>query len=235
MNDNPIDKMRKYIDSKRDKAYVALRQCSVGVDSLKKNILDGLRSEDPVADFTTVCYGAWSDDVTGPYRELVRNVSENLGRDVLIVKCSVDGPNDFKMSTMCGIAPSPVSYTKKWNLQLGVVNGNVSFNNYDQSIMIPTKKHLTMSGDEFALDGNPDYIDSSDSVTSMNFMNKSWKIFDGPIIENVVELNLFQSLPVSTECRKTSRILFGDYVDYFFSCRRDGDILHLRGLELLSS
>jgi hypothetical protein len=238
MNDNPIDKMRRYITTKSQKAYASLEQCNTGIENLKKDILSWLRSDDPIADFTTVCYGAWSDDVTGPYRELVRNVSENLGREFLVVRCSVDD-HGFKMSTMCGVAPSPTSYIKNWSLELGVVDGNMSFDNYNRSIMIPTKDYLITCGDEFALDGDPDSIYSSDSIM---LADKSWILNRGPFIEKIEELdhlctnrNLPPNIFASNENKRTSRILFGDYVSDFFSQKRDGNVLYPKGLELLSS
>lgn len=230
-----IEDMREIIDLGRKGANETLRRCDESVEYLKDMILKGKLSDNPMKDFTAVCYGAWDDDVTGPYRELERSVGENQGADVLVVVGRSRKREGFFRASS-GFMPEPSFYDRNWSLMWGVVSGVLDFDMEERRVVIPVDGYLSMES-RGTLTPHPGSLDD------MAFGEEEWEKREGFISRKVADIphQISKKGPLFDAWVGDIfgggvylGIMFGDSVREFFSGKEGGREAYDGGKRMLS-
>ncbi|MDD5191896.1 MAG: hypothetical protein PHH54_00490 [Candidatus Nanoarchaeia archaeon] len=211
------DKEREEIEKIHSEIGKLNDSYSQKLGNLKEAIRSGnASSKDKIIDFVTAYFGMWDSKTTSPYRELEKQINENIGGEVLVIKKETSESEMRHMLDGIGCMEEPVFYSSKIELQLGAISNQLELDVQTGEIIIPTKSHAKAK-----IECCSDDIDFFPEKTG-------WEKIEGEIKNKYDELRHLFGEPVknwlsfysggfSRYCPKlTSEIIIGKEVEKYF-------------------
>ncbi len=168
-----------------------------------------------IKDFATVYFGRWNNETIEHYRELEKQVNENIGREVLVIKKEKREREMFmRMVEGFGCGPEPTFYISDIELRLGVISSPLELNVQTGEVIIPAKNHaktkITGFEDLYNFWEKTEWEKIEESIK--NKYDELPHLFGKPVKNLLSQLGGFRGYGSEL----TSEIIIGDEVKSYF-------------------
>jgi hypothetical protein len=230
-----VDKERKEILEISSQIKGLNESYSKKLNSLQQALKSGKASSgDKITDFLTVYFGMWEGQIAEPYNILQKNINQNIGNEVLVIRTQTRKEEMLRHMASCerGIMPDPEYYTSDFEIQLGTISNPLELNVQTGDIIIPTKGHARIKI-ENCFEGNLMFPEED-----------KWEKVDESIKNKYLELpHLFRkqteklayfSYSMFGEFNQNSEIIIGKEAEQYFKKHLNGEKAYKNARKLLN-
>jgi hypothetical protein len=213
-----VDTIMTEIEEARFQIHLLTQSTNEKLADLQKRLKSGETSnKDLLTDFTIAYFGMRDEKVIEPYRVLQRQVAQNIGNEVLVVRKETQKDEGIMHSDI-NSNPDPIFYTADVEMQFGKIIGDLELNLQTGGIIIPTKVHAKS---QFKWEVGNEFFDET----------TPWEKAEGNIRNNLVDLPHLYKDMIKKACsayqfgvpQQTSEIIFGEAVEKYFNAIPRGD------------